>query len=252
MHALYALARYADDIVDDFTPSNSSDREFRLTQFQSDFMRDLKLGRSSHPVAAATVHTARQWEIPSDHFEAFFVSMRQDLTKVRYETYEELAQYMYGSAAVIGLQMLPILEPRSSLAAPAARDLGFAFQLANFIRDVGEDLDRGRVYLPLDELAAHGVTIDTLQRRQVTTGLRAALSQQVQRVRDLQRSAQPGISYLAPSTQPCINTASTLYCEIADEVERNGYDVFTRRARVGLARRLRVASRAYVQARRAR
>ena len=108
---------------------------------------------------AAVLDTAQRWQIPWDTFDAFLESMAMDLTVTRYETYADLQRYMYGSAAVIGLQMLPILEPSDTAAAAAgAMKLGEAFQLANFIRDVGEDLDRGRIYLPLAELAEFGVT----------------------------------------------------------------------------------------------
>ena len=133
-----------------------------------------------------------------------------------------------------------------------ADDLGVAFQLANFIRDVGEDLERGRVYLPLDELERFAVSRADLERRVLTPQIRLALEFQVRRVRQLQARAEPGIALLRPEAQPCIEAASELYCGIVDAVEDIDYQVFDRRATVGNGRRLRVAGAAWREARRAR
>jgi len=253
VHALYGLARYSDEIVDTIDPSYTpQQRATALGKWSDQFLSDLHRGHSNDPVAAAAVDTAVRWSIPSDHFEAFFHSMRMDLTVEQYETYDDLVEYVYGSAAVIGLQMVPILEPRSKRAYDHARDLGIAFQLANFIRDVGEDLLRGRIYFPLEELAAHGVTADDVRARRRDDNWREALAEQIGRVRLLQARANPGIAMLHPSSQPCIAAASELYCGIVDEVEANDYDVFTRRAKVPWSRRLGVAGPAAIRAMRAR
>jgi phytoene synthase len=188
------------------------------------------------------VDTALRWEIPAEHFEAFLHSMAMDLTVDHYDTYEDLYEYVFGSAAVIGLQMIPILEPAHPAAAAHAESLGVAFQLANFIRDVDEDLDRGRIYLPLAELAEFGVTPQDLARRRLTPQIRAALQGQIARVRRLERAARPGIAMLHPATRDCIDTARILYCGIVDAVEAIDYDVFAERAAVPMSRRLRVAS----------
>jgi len=252
VHALYGLARFADDIVDSTAHTSVVQRQLALDDFAARFFTDLEAGSSADPVAAATIDTAIRWQIPREHFEAFFTSMRMDLDVDHYDTYDDLYTYVYGSAAVIGLQMVPILEPTSPQAGEYASMLGVAFQLANFIRDVGEDLDRGRIYLPLDELAEFGVTPADLHSRVVTDQLRDALAFQVQRVHELERASRPGIEMLRPDCRPCIDAARILYCQIADEVVKNDYDVFTLRARVPLRRRLRVAGSAWQQARRAR
>jgi phytoene synthase len=119
-------------------------------------------------------------------------------------------EYVYGSAAVIGLQMVPILGYSDSAAFVAAEKLGIAFQLANFIRDVGEDLDRGRIYLPLEDLAAVGVTPEILAKRKLTPEIKRALEFQIARVRRLQSEASAGIELLDPVSQPCILAASEL------------------------------------------
>jgi phytoene synthase len=169
--------------------------------------------------------------------------MRMDLTVTEYRTYDDLMAYVHGSAAVIGLEMLPILEPLvpREIAEPYARDLGIAFQLTNFIRDVGEDLQRGRIYLPQEDLAAYGVTREHLQHGAVDGPVRRLLAFEVARTREIYRSAQHGVRLLHPSSRPCIETALALYGGILDEVERSDYQVLRQRIAVGPARRASVA-----------
>lgn len=253
VHALYGFARYADEIVDDLASTLSEQEKADwLGRWGDEFLADVRRGRSHDPVGRAVVDTVRTWDIPLEHFEAFLHSMRMDLTVTEYPTYEALYEYVYGSAAVIGLQMVPILEPTSPEAYDRAMDLGVAFQLANFIRDVGEDLQRGRVYLPLEELAAHGVSRADLERRVATPSIKAALREQVARVRMLEERSRPGIAMLSPDSQPCIDAARVLYCGIVDEVEAIDYEVFTHRATVPMRRRLAVAGPAWIRALRAR
>lgn len=253
VHALYGFARYADEIVDDLS-SNLSQQEKAdwLGSWGDAFLSDVRRGQSNDPVCQAVVDTVLTWDIPLEHFEAFLHSMRMDLTVDTYATYDDLFEYVYGSAAVIGLQMVPILEPSDPEAYDRAQDLGVAFQLANFIRDVGEDLDRGRVYLPLDELAEHGVTREDLEKRVATPAIKEALREQIARVRRLEERSRVGITMLNPDSQPCIEAARVLYCGIVDEVENIDYEVFTARATVPMRRRLAVAGPAWLRALRAR
>jgi 15-cis-phytoene synthase len=177
------------------------------------------------------------------YVEAFLASMRMDLTVTQYDTYDDLMTYVYGSAAVIGLEMVPVLEPvvPREIADPYAADLGIAFQLSNFVRDVGEDLRRGRVYLPMEDLRAFGVTREHLEHGVVDGPVRRLLAFEVARTRELYRSAAAGVRLLHPTSRPCIETALALYGGILDEVERADYDVLRQRVGVGRTRRAAVA-----------
>ena len=249
VHALYGFARYADEIVDDLSSTLTTEQKAEwLDSWGAGFLADLARGESDDPVCMAVVDTVNRWEIPPDHFTAFLHSMRMDLTTSEYATYDDLHEYVYGSAAVIGLQMVPILEPSNSDAYASAMDLGIAFQLANFIRDVNEDLDRGRVYLPLQELADFGVTRADLERRTVTPELKEALRFQIARVRELEARSRAGIEQLHPSSRDCIDAARVLYCGIVDEVEHIDYEIFRTRATVPVRRRLAVALPAWRRA----
>jgi 15-cis-phytoene synthase len=249
VHALYGFARYADEIVDDLESTLTlEEKADALKSWGEGVLADLRKGESRDAIGMALADTVNRFEIPIAHFEAFLHSMTMDLTVSEYQSYDDLMEYVYGSASVIGLQMVPILGALSPDAYPLAEKLGTAFQLANFIRDVSEDLERGRIYLPIEELNAHGVTYEMLNDRVVTPQIRSALKEQIERVRRLQREANEGIRYLDPTSRPCIEAASELYCGIVDEVEKIDYQIFTERATTSKLRRLKVALPAYARA----
>jgi phytoene synthase len=237
IHALYALARVADDVVDHphADPAAALD----------DLHRRLRHGDDTDPVVTAARDTIERWQIRWSLFDDFFAAMRMDLYVSSYPTWSDLLGYMHGSAAVIGLQTLPILEPLPGLAgiaAPYARDLGLGFQLTNFLRDVGEDLDRGRVYLPQENLDRFGVTVAQLRRRDVDDRVRALLAFEIDRARGLLATASLGIRLLHLTSRDCVRTALLLYGGILDEIERSGYRVLDRRVSVGTGRRAALAA----------
>jgi phytoene synthase len=249
VHALYGFARHVDDLVDDLDPALTADqRADRLTDWSENFLADLEWGATSDPVSRAVLHTAEVFAIPHSYFAEFLDSMRADLTVTRYDTFPDLEQYMWGSAAVIGLQMLPILgrrddDVRWDVLEQHAIDLGIAFQLTNFLRDVPEDLKRGRVYLPQESLAMFGVDDDRLARGRVDESIRNLLAWEIERAREHYRRAEPGIELVDSTSRDCLRTAFTLYGEILDQIEAHDYDVFSRRHAVPLRRRGAVAAR---------
>jgi phytoene synthase len=255
--ALYGFARYADEFVDSMTAPNPQ----ALVSWGQAFLDSLSTGppgpgspgaQAGGPqdaVGRAMAHTMRRWNIPRTHVEAFLESMQMDITVTGYPTYADLEQYMYGSAAVIGLQMLPILQPLAPEAGARARTLGEAFQLSNFIRDVGEDLQRGRVYLPQEDLDVFGVTRQMLAAGSVTLPIRELLRFEIERARAMYAFAEPGIDMLHPTSRDCVRTAFTLYGGILDAVEAAQYQVLTQRVSVPNPQRLRVAVPAWWHAR---
>ncbi|MEU1485778.1 phytoene/squalene synthase family protein [Streptomyces sp. NPDC005752] len=249
VHALYGFARWADDIVDDLDRRQPpGERDRLLRRLESDLAHGLRSGGGEEPVVRAVAHTAERYAIDHGLFADFLASMRSDLTVTDYPTYADLRAYMHGSAAVIGLQMLPVLGtvvPREE-AAPHAAALGVAFQLTNFLRDVGEDLDRGRVYLPADLLAAHGVERPLLDWSRRTgrhdPRIRAAFVEADALIRTVYREAAPGVDMLEPRVQPCIRTAFVLYRGILDAIAADDYRVLHRRAVVPRRRRALTAA----------
>ena len=245
VHALYAFARYADDIVDEIPSQGGRDvptevRAAALADFGDRFFVDLEAGRSDDPVLKAVVHTVRAFDIDTTAFRRFLRSMTMDLTVESYETWDDLLVYMDGSAAVIGEMMLPILEPTDyDVALPHARDLGNAFQLTNFLRDIDEDLDRGRQYVPLEDSRRFGADLGL---RRVTPEFVELMRFEIERCRELYRSAEIGISMLPERSARCVGAAHTLYGRILDEIEAQGHDVFDSRASVSTFEKARLVA----------
>ncbi|GAA5167929.1 phytoene/squalene synthase family protein [Pseudonocardia eucalypti] len=248
VHALYGFARYADELVDSVDDQRSpDDRAAALDALAEGLDRAPRDPDGVDPLLVAVADTAARYRIDRTLFTAFLDAMRMDTKVTEYPSYAALAEYMHGSAATIGLQLLPVLgtvcPPEE--AAPSAETLGVAFQLTNFLRDVGEDLDRGRVYLPADELAAFGVHRELLDwcRREGRTDprVRRALAYLVARARAKYREAAPGIGLLHPAARPCIRTAFTLYAGILGEIEAADYPVLHHRVVVPVGQRFGAA-----------
>lgn len=239
VHAVYTLARLADDIVDLAGPTPGPETAAALDAFEQSFWSALSSGTSPDPVMAAVATTVRQCGIPDDCFVRFFGAMRTDLTRRTYETWGDLLGYMDGSAAVIGEMMLPVLRPGTDAVAPA-RSLGLAFQLTNFLRDVGEDLDRGRVYVPQEDLRHFGADPHA---RVVTPEWRALMAFEIERNRRLYREADDGLPALPGASRRCVATARVLYARILERIEDADYDVFASRARVPTASKAVAAAR---------
>ncbi|MEV7329764.1 phytoene/squalene synthase family protein [Micromonospora sp. NPDC093244] len=249
VHALYGFTRYADEIVDQTEDLPPAERAALLDDWASRFVAGLHGAPVDDPLLPAVLHTIAIFDLDRDDFASFLKSMAMDLTVTTYPTYDHLLDYMEGSAAVIGTMMLPILGSSDPAAArEPARQLGFAFQLTNFIRDVAEDLDRGRTYLPDEDMAKFGVTRDDLlearDQGRGTPRIRELIEYEVTRAQAHYAAAAPGITMLAPASQACMRTAYALYGGILDEVAAQDYDVFTRRALVPQRRRMAVAARA--------
>ncbi len=248
VHALYGFTRYADEIVDRAGDLPPEERAAQLNEWSARFVAGLRGERSDDPLLPAVLHTIAVFDLSVDDFDSFLRSMAMDLTVTSYETYDDLLGYMEGSAAVIGTMMLPILGSRDPAAArEPARQLGIAFQLTNFVRDVAEDLDRGRIYLPLEHLAEFGVTPEDLAQARAagrsTPAIKALIKSEVARSDAHYAAAAPGIPLLDPTSQACMRTAYHLYAGILDEVVAADYDVFTQRATVPNRTRARVATR---------
>jgi len=256
VHALYGFTRYTDDLVDAFDddgigPASVAQRAARLDAWEMRFRAGLDDPDAvrDDPILPAVLHTMAVFDLDDADFDSFLRSMRMDLEVREYRDYPALLDYMEGSAAVIGTMMLPILlaekdgtEPPGLRAATreSARQLGFAFQLTNFIRDVAEDFRRGRIYLPRQDLEDFSVRPDDLALPSAPLALRRLIAFETQRAAEHYERARAGIELLPPRSARCIQVAHDVYGGILAEVARADYDVLVRRARVP-ARRKAVA-----------
>jgi len=245
--ALYAFARVADQFVDDLERPDPE----ALIGWSDRAMRSLRAPLPPHPLAdpviAATWHTMHAYDLPLSLLEEFLASMAMDLTVTRYATWADLRGYMRGSAAVIGELMAPILGAAGPEAVSHAGLLGEAFQLTNFLRDVKEDLGLGRIYLPLEDLAAHGVTeamlAQTAAGASMSPELRALMAFEVARADGLYEQMRPGLAMVDARSRPCLDAAYLLYRGILRRIEAAGYDVFSVHATVPQRQRLMTVGR---------
>jgi len=243
VHALYGFTRYADEIVDQTADRPPAERARLLEEWSGRFLAGLAGEPVDDPLLPAVLHTIRVFDLDVADFRVFLAAMAMDLTVTAYPTYPDLLDYMAGSAAAIGTMMLPILGTRDRDAArEPARQLGLAFQLTNFLRDVAEDLHRGRVYLPERDLAQFGVTRAELTEAcaagRATPPVRELIRFEAQRARTHYAAARPGIELLDRGSRTCISAAYRLYGGILDEIVRQDHDVLLRRAVLPNRRRL--------------
>ncbi len=235
VRALYAFCRTTDDIVD-----TTMNQAHSLLQIWRD--RALSWQPPEHDlVALAWADTRSKFNIPQRYIEQLIDGVARDLAQNRYATFEELTTYCYGVASTVGLMSMHIIGYESEKAIRYAVKLGVALQLTNILRDVAEDWERGRVYLPQEELKQHGLSEADLAAGTVDNRWRAFMEFQIARTRQIYEEAWPGIKLLDPQGRFAIAAAATFYRAILDDIEAHNYDVFGRRAYVsrwGKIRRL--------------
>jgi phytoene synthase len=227
--ALYGFFRYASDVVTAVPVTNVHGREQVIHDLGTQLFNDLAAGSSDDPVLKAVVHTARSFDLDPDCFRRFLRAMTNSLTVTSYDTFEDLLDHLDGSAAVVGELLLPILEPRSPSALPYARDIAVACRLTECWSDVGRDLERGRVYVPQDDLRHFGA--DPWLRR-VTPEWRSLIAFEIRRTRDYFTSGERIAAELPPASARCALIICDLQRELLDRIDDVGSDVFSARPRV--------------------
>jgi phytoene synthase len=229
--AAYAYCRLADDAVD-----HSGGRIDEGWSALHDW--ECQLEQPRHPVAIAFAEVRERYAIPDQPVRELFDGMRADLTISRYETWPELRRYCHLAAGTVGLIVAPILGCRDPQALPLAAELGIAMQLTNILRDVREDAEMGRIYLPLDELAAFGVDPEALLAGQPGEFFPDLLRLQIDRARGLYAHALSGVPSLSPGGRLTTLVAAELYAGILNQIEANRYDVFEQRAVVSRSKKV--------------
>lgn len=263
--ALYAWARVVDDYVDDeaLMLRSPAEREATVKNLSDAFHSTIETGvvplldetppqlrKRDEQIVRAVAQTYLTYDIDPKLSDDFIRAMLMDVpgTSLHHDifrTWAELDDYMWGSAAVIGLQVLPILGTARNVknddAAPFAIELGRAFQVTNFLRDIAEDIDRGRIYLPMDEWNAFGVDREELdfcvRSKSTTPRVRKALRYFIAYNRAIYRTSTKGVPMLDTPARYAIRAAEVLYSDILTEIEKADYNVFARRVVVSKPRR---------------
>jgi 15-cis-phytoene synthase len=230
IHAIYAYCRIADDIADHSADATSAALALDAWERQ--------LAAPTHPVAVAFAAARAQHGVPVAPAQDLITGVRMDLGPCRFATWDDLRHYCYHVAGTVGLMVAPILGCEDEAALPYAVDLGIAMQLTNILRDVGEDARRGRLYLPLDELAAFSCDPEAILCGRPRGRFRELLAFQVARARNLYVQARHGIPALSPAGRLTTLAASEFYATILRAIEERDYDVFGARAYVPNGRKL--------------
>jgi len=225
VRALYAFCRTVDDIVDE---SEDEQRESQLDYWRG--MVEHASFLDNDLVAAAWADTLTRYHIPRYYALQLIDGVHRDITQSRYQTFDELTTYCYGVASTVGLMSMYIVGFNSNEAVPYAIKLGVALQITNILRDVGEDYQNGRIYLPREELAFYGIREQDIADGRITDNWRQFMKFQIERTRQLYEEAWEGVKMLEREGQLAIGAASVFYQGILDEIEKNDYDVFTQRA----------------------
>lgn len=226
VRVLYAFCRTVDDIVDEGEIEN---REQQLDEWRA-IVSGSRHTNYSQPIARAWRLVMDHYQIPARYALQLIDGVARDLTQNRYQTFEDLSTYCYGVASTVGLMSMYIIGFRSHAALRYAINLGVALQLTNILRDVGEDMANGRIYLPLSELHDFGVTLEQLENGKINARFVDLIKFNILRVRNIYAEAERGITFLDPSGRLAVSAASIFYKGILDVIERNNYDVFNHRA----------------------
>lgn len=242
--ALYGFVRVPDEWVDNPGPLTVQERAAKIREFRDEMRRGVQGHRPSHPVLRAFCDVIRDTRMPLSEPEVFLDAMEADLHVQRYATYEELRGYMRGSASAVGVMMCYVLDvcPTEEIVAGASV-LGEAMQLTNFLRDVAEDTDRGRIYLPLEDLDRFGVKESDVLAHQFSPEFARLMEFQIDRARRLYAQADPAIALLPPEAQKAVLLARILYSRILDRIEEQELDVFQGRARTSRTEKLMTVAR---------
>jgi 15-cis-phytoene synthase len=234
-YAVYAFCRYVDDLVDSFE-QNDENQSFNAasTHLLQEWQKELELvysgTPSTNPIMIGWMWVLERYHISLNLPKELIEGVLMDTYVTTFDTFEELYTYCYKVASVVGLMTSEIFRYSDKVALNHAIDLGIAMQLTNILRDIGEDLDRGRIYIPQQELELFGVTPEELQNKLVSEKFKQLMKFQIERARKYYESANKGISFLEKDSRTTVRLMSVNYSRILDRIEKNNYDVFSKRA----------------------
>jgi phytoene synthase len=243
IYAAYAFCRHCDDSVDEET---STDAKLKaLSDLQAN-LDSIYSGGASSPVYVALADVARNYDIPQDYFQEIILGVESDLVKDRFQNFDELKEYCYRVASVVGLICLQIFGYKDEGAKEYAVDLGLAMQLTNIIRDVREDLDMGRVYLPQDEMARFGYSEDDLRNRVRNEAFLELMRFQSQRAREYFDRGFKLLPYLSRRSRACPAVLGALYSKVLDRIEASDYDILESRVSLSKAEKIGITAKTWL------
>jgi phytoene synthase len=251
--AIYGLCRYLDNLVDDtidlvsFEDIDINEVDQKLAEFKQQLTDVYQGHRADDPILIAFSDTLKKYHIPIDLPYLLIEGVRTDLVKNRYKNFQEVYDYSYKVASVVGLMTSRVFGYSDDTALEYAIDLGIAMQLTNILRDVGEDLDRNRIYLPQDEMRMFEVSEADLFKGENTENFKELMRFQIRRARKYYQRSDLGIKMLSKDSQLPVYLARYNYCKILDKIEENDYNVFTKRAYLNKLEKFTILPQIFVQ-----
>ena len=237
IYVAYAFCRYCDDSVD--RVGSIEDKLSTLNRLE-EALRQAYSGHASEPVFVALADVAERYDVPEEYFRQVLSGVESDLVKNRYQDFEELRQYCYQVASVVGLICIQIFGYKDDVAKQHAADLGLAMQLTNIARDVKEDLEFDRIYLPQEEMARFGYSEQELQAGVVNDAFIELMRFQAQRAKDYFQSGFQLLPYLSRRSRACPAVLGQLYRKVLERIEDADYDVLHRRVSLSTGEKVRV------------
>lgn len=242
VYAAYAFCRFIDDVVDE---SPGEDVVERIAGWERELDRCYD-GEPTHPITVALADTVSRYRVPKSAFQGLIEGCRQDLVKKRYASFDELMGYSDLVATTISTMSLSIFGYSDAAAIPRGRDLATAFQLTNILRDVGDDIEKDRIYLPADEMERFGVTEADLRAQRVTPQFAKLMRFQVERAREHYHRAESLLDLLEPDSRRCTCLMGAVYYEVLNRIEDERFAVFGRRIGLSIGEKLRLVARTYL------
>ena len=243
IYAAYAFCRHCDDSVDEETSTDA--KLTALADLQSNLDAAYS-GNPSSPVFLALADVAQQYEIPQAYFQGVIRGVESDLVKDRFQNFDELREYCYRVASVVGLICLQIFGYEDDDAKEYAVDLGLAMQLTNIIRDVREDLDMGRVYLPQDEMARFGYSEEDLRNGVRNQAFMDLMQFQSQRARGYFDCGFKLLPYLTRRSRACPAVLGALYSKVLDRIEASEYNVLESRVSLSKSEKIKITAQTWL------
>jgi phytoene synthase len=241
MCAIYAFMRYCDDLSDEPGASRAA-----IDKWRTELEEALEGRFSDHPLWPGFHHTVRRFGIPHDYFRQMIDGVTSDLEPRRIETFDELYQYCYHVASVVGLTIIHIFGFDTRSALPLAEKCGVAFQLTNILRDIREDAEKGRIYIPAEDLRRFGVTEDDLRAGRRDEKFLRMMRFEAARARQYYTESAPLLDLIHPRSKSSLQALIAIYSRLLERIEGVNYDVFSRRVRLTLFEKSWIVVRAFV------